>query len=88
MKKLKAKNTEIYLNYRVVKIDGERVFIESKEGTETLDGIDDIVVATGMKPYIPFEYKGSAPVFYVGDVEKVAKAQNAIQNAYKLATGL
>jgi len=88
MKKLKANITDIYLNYRVVKVDGERAFIESKEETETLDGIDDIVVATGMKPYIPFEYEGNAPVYYVGDVEKVAKAQDAIRNAYKLAIGL
>ncbi len=86
MKKLKAKNTEVYLNYKVVKVDGNKVTIESNEETKTLDGIDDIVVATGMKPYIPFEYKGT--VYYVGDVEKVAKAQDAIQNAYKLAIEL
>ena len=88
MKKLKEKNTDIYLNYKVVKVDGKRVLIESKEGIKTLENINDIVVATGMKPYIPFEYNGSAPVYYVGDVEKVAKAQDAIRNAYKLAIGL
>ncbi len=88
LKKLKAKNTKIHLNHKVIRVDGDNVIIENEERKETLEGIDHIVVATGMKPYIPFEYKGNIPTYYVGDVEKVAKAQDAIQGAYKLALEL
>ena len=85
VKKLKEKGAEIYVNHTVVEVDGDKVIIEGKEGTKTLESIDDIVVATGMKPYVPFELNVDIHVYKVGDAEKVAKAQEAIHNAYKLA---
>jgi 2,4-dienoyl-CoA reductase-like NADH-dependent reductase (Old Yellow Enzyme family)/thioredoxin reductase len=88
VKKLKTKNTIIFVNHKVVKVDGDQVFIEGEEGIKTIDGIDKIVVATGMKSYIPFKYIGSSPVFYVGDAKKVGKAQEAIHDAYELAISL
>jgi pyruvate/2-oxoglutarate dehydrogenase complex dihydrolipoamide dehydrogenase (E3) component len=88
VKKLKEKGAEIFVNHTVVEVDGDKVMIESKEGAKTIDGVDDIVVATGMKPYVPFELNVDIPVYTVGDAEKVAKAQEAIQNAYKLALEL
>jgi len=88
VKKLKDKGAEIYVNHTVVEVDDDKVIIESKEGTKTIDSVDDIVVATGMKSYIPFELNVDIPIYTVGDAEKVAKAQEAIHNAYKLALEL
>jgi 2,4-dienoyl-CoA reductase-like NADH-dependent reductase (Old Yellow Enzyme family)/thioredoxin reductase len=88
VKKLKAKNTEIFLNHKVVEIDGDKVIIEGEEGSKTIDGIDKIVVATGMKSFVPFEKVGSVPVYLTGDAQKVGKAQDAIRDAYELAISL
>ncbi len=88
VKKLKAKNTEIYVNHKVTAIDGKRVTIEADGGNKTLDGVDKIVVATGMKSFVPFEYNGKAPLYTIGDADKVGKAQEAIRQAYELALSL
>ncbi len=88
VKKLKAKNTEIFLNHKVVEVDGDQVIIESDSGTETVNGIDKIVVATGMKSFVPFDKVGSVPVYLTGDAQKVGKAQDAIRDAYELAISL
>ena len=88
VKKLKEKGTEIYLNHKVTEVAGTKVIIENNEGSKTLDNIDDIVIATGMKSYIPFEYKGDIPTYVVGDASRVGKAQEAIHDAYELASKL
>jgi pyruvate/2-oxoglutarate dehydrogenase complex dihydrolipoamide dehydrogenase (E3) component len=88
VKKLKEKGAEIFVNHTVVEVDDDKVMIESKEGAKTIEGVDDSVVATGMKPYVPFELNVDVPVYKVGDAEKVAKATDAIHNAYKLALEL
>ncbi len=88
VKKLKAKNAQIHVNHKVVEVDGSNVTIEGEEGKKTLTGIDKIVVATGMKSYLPFEYRGEAPVYTIGDADHVGKAQDAIREAYELALSL
>jgi 2,4-dienoyl-CoA reductase-like NADH-dependent reductase (Old Yellow Enzyme family)/thioredoxin reductase len=88
LKKLQAKNTRIFLNYKVVEVDGKRIKIEGQEGMKTIDGIDKIVVAAGMKSYVPFSKPGQVPVHFVGDAKKVGKAQDAIHDAYELAIHL
>ena len=88
VKKLKARNAEIFINHKVVEVDGNCVFIEGEEGISTIVGVDKIVVATGMNSYVPFDKVGSVPVYFVGDAKKVGKAQEAIHEAYKLAINL
>ena len=88
VKKLKARNAEIFINHKVVEVDGNCVFIESDDGKKTIEGIDKIVVATGMNSYVPFDKVGLIPVYFVGDAKKVGKAQEAIYEAYKLAINL
>jgi hypothetical protein len=41
-----------------------------------------------MKSYIPFDLNSKIPVHYVGDAQKVGKAENAIHDAYNLALTL
>jgi len=88
VKKLKAKNSEIFVNHKVVEVAGSKVIIESEEERKELENIDEIVIAAGMKSYIPFEYKGDTPIYKVGDANKVGKAQEAIHDAYELAINL
>lgn len=88
VKKLKEKQTEIFINNKVVEVKGSTVIIENTEGNKELTNIDEIVIATGMKSYIPFEYKGDIPIYKVGDSHKVGKAQEAIRDAYELCVNL
>ncbi len=89
LKKLKAKGAEIITQHTVTEVNGNEVKITGKEGDRILAGIDHIVVATGMRPYHPFESEeGLPPVYFVGDAQKVGKAQEAIREAYALALKL
>ena len=88
VKKLKVKETEIFVNHKVVEVVGSKVIIESTEGQKELENIDEIVIATGMKSYTPIKYKGDTPIYLVGDAKKIGKAQEAIHDAYELALNL
>ncbi len=91
LKNLKENNVEIYTGWLVSKVDGDKVYIKNKSGEEKIfEGIDDIVVATGMRPYNPLEekLKGKIEYYVIGDAKKVGKAQDAIRDAFNLAVGL
>jgi len=88
LKKLQAKNAEIFVKHKVVEVNAGQVFIESEDGMKTIEGVDKIVVATGMNSYAPFDKVGLVPVYFVGDANKVGKAQDAIHDAYELAVNL
>ena len=90
VKKLKEKNTEIFVNHKVIEVDGSRVYIENGDSIKEIyiEDIDKIVVATGMKSYLPFKIMGETPVYVIGDAKKVGKAQEAIHDAYKLTISL
>ncbi len=88
LKKLKSKNVQILTNHKVVEIDRNKVILQSDDETKEINGIEEIVVATGMKSYIPFDYNGETPIYFVGDAAKVGKAQDAIHDAYKLVIDL
>ncbi len=86
VKFLKEKNTTIYLNHKVIEVDYDKVTIESTDNkTITIDNIDKIIVTAGMKSYVPFEPDSKLPVHIIGDAQQVAKAEDAISNAYELA---
>jgi thioredoxin reductase len=88
IKKMKDKGAVMLVNHRVTEVDGDKVMVESDEGQKAFDEVDHIVVATGMKSYLPFEAGGKIPVYSVGDAQKVGKAQEAIREAYELAVKL
>ncbi len=89
LKKLKMKNVPIYTGCQVTKIDGGKVFL-SGEKEMVLQGVDKIVVATGMKSFAPLydHLKTKVPVFLIGDAKKVGKAQDAIRDAFVTAMNL
>ena len=85
LKKLKSKNVEIIVNHKVVEVNGTQVLLEGKDGKRIINGIDKIVITTGMKSYIPFERTGKTPFYFIGDAKEVGNAKDAIHSAYKLA---
>jgi len=89
MKSLEEGGVSIYLNSRVVKVDGKKVFVEGEHST-VIDNIDHIILAAGMKSYNPLEEKleGEIPVWVIGDAKKVGKAQDAIKDAFETAKNL
>jgi len=89
LKKLHAKNVQIFTTTKVEKVDGNQVYLSGKNETTLMD-IEHIVVATGMKSYHPLaeQLEGKIPLNIIGDALKVGKAQEAIHNAYFTAKQL
>jgi hypothetical protein len=72
-----------------VEINGDKVYIENEHNLKIkIEGVDKIIVAAGMKSYIPFHPEHKIPTYYVEDSSSVGKAENAIHDAYKLALTL
>ncbi len=88
LKKLKEKAAKILLNSKLSEVNGNTLTIESQDGKQEIQGIDKIVIATGMKSYMPFELNTETPVYIIGDAKKVGKATEAIRDAYELALNL
>jgi 2,4-dienoyl-CoA reductase-like NADH-dependent reductase (Old Yellow Enzyme family)/thioredoxin reductase len=83
--KFKQHNVQILLKHKVIEVNGTTLILENENHERVqLQNIDEIVVSVGMQSYKPFET--SVPMHFVGDALKVAKAQDAIYEAYKLAT--
>lgn len=89
LKKLKIKQVPIYTNYKVNRIDGDKIFL-SGEKEIVISGVDKIVVATGMKSLntLGEKLRGKIPVWVVGDAKEVGKAQDAIRSGYEVAKDL
>ena len=87
--KLQQKNAKIYTKTKVIKIDGGKATLEG-EHSETIDGIDHIILATGMKSYNPLssELEGKMTFYSVGDAKQVGKVKDAIRSGFELATRL
>ncbi|MCD6355618.1 MAG: FAD-dependent oxidoreductase [Prolixibacteraceae bacterium] len=89
VKKLKEKGTEIFLKHKVVEIERSKIIIENTDRERVvINGIEKIIVATGMKSFIPFEPDEKVPVHIIGDAKQVRKAEEAIHDAYELALKL
>ena len=89
LKKFKMKEVPVYTGYRVKRVNGDKVFL-SGDKEITIDNIDHIVVATGMKSYNPLEelLKNKLSVVTIGDARLVGKAQDAIRDGYVTAKDL
>jgi NADH dehydrogenase FAD-containing subunit len=84
LEKLKQKHAQILTSTRVVAVEGNTLKLENASGEKmTIAAVDLLVVATGMKAYLPFE--SSRPTHWIGDANKVGKAEDAIKSAYELA---
>jgi len=83
LKKLVAKNTPIYTNYRVTHIENGDVQLDG-DPPLTIHDIDKIVVAAGMKSRneLVGELEGRIPVHVIGDARRVGNAQEAIRDGF------
>lgn len=89
LKKLQENHTQLYTQYKVGEIDGDRVILENEHGAKTtLNGIHKIIIAAGMRSYVPFTPDNQLPVHYIGDAHAVGKAENAIFEACQVALSL
>jgi len=90
--KLKKHAVEMFVNHKVTEIiNDHQVLIEDKAGnTKTLNKIDKIVIATGMKSVNELQYdlQGKIPVHIIGDAIKPAKAREAILTAFNAAKSI
>ncbi len=89
LKKLKEKGVEIYTDTRVTAVDDDKVILEGKEN-RTLEGVDHIVLATGMKSYNPLydNIQDKIPTYVIGDAKAVGKADDAIRDGYSIGLTL
>ena len=85
LKMMKEKETVFSDHTHINKVEGKTVFAEKNGEKIQFNDVDIIVVSTGMNSYIPFEPETNIPVYFIGDANHVAKAEEAIHNAYKLA---
>jgi 2,4-dienoyl-CoA reductase (NADPH2) len=89
LKALQNENVNIFVDTTVKSVQGDKVMIEGVNVKQTLDNIDIIVLATGMKKYNPYENVDfDKPVHVVGDAKEVGKAKDAIKDAYETAKEL
>lgn len=90
LKSMKEKGTTFSDHTHIKKVKKETVFAERNGENIKFEGIDTIVVSTGMKSYNPLEeeLKDKMPVYIVGDAKKVGNAQDAIRSGYETALQL
>ena len=87
LKALQDENVNIFVNTKVQKIYDNNVAIQGADFTQTIEDIDVIILATGMKSYSPFKKESfTKPVHFIGDAKKVGKAQDAIEDGFFIAT--
>ncbi len=88
-KLMNSPSLRIYKTWTVTRVDGDKVILQG-DGEKTIDGVDKIVVAAGMRPYNPLQekLKGKVKTWTVGDARKVGKAREAISSAYTLGKSL
>ncbi len=86
LKAFQNENMTVFVNTKVKKISGKKVFIEGVDFKKTINDIDHIILATGMKSYNPFStINFDKPIHIIGDAIKVGKAKDAIENAFYIA---
>ncbi len=89
LKKLREKGVEIFTETRVTTVNGDKVTLEGKEN-RTLEGIDHIVLATGMKSFNPLydKIQDKIRTYVIGDAKAVGKADDAIRDGYSIGLTL
>jgi NADH dehydrogenase FAD-containing subunit len=89
LKKLREKGVEIFTETRVTTVEDDKVTLEGKEN-RTLEGIDHIVLATGMKSFNPLydKIQDKIRTYVIGDAKAVGKADDAIRDGYSIGLTL
>jgi pyruvate/2-oxoglutarate dehydrogenase complex dihydrolipoamide dehydrogenase (E3) component len=89
LKSFESADIQIFTKAKVLEVQDKKLICEQDGQELILENVDNIVMATGMKPYHPFEgVEISVPIHYVGDANKVGKAQDAIKDGFKVALSI
>lgn len=90
LNKLSAHNTPLYSGHKVVEVRDDVVIIENENEQKQIEGIEKIIVATGMQSYRPLAEELNDDINYkiVGDASRVGKAQDAIRSAFTTCRNL
>ncbi len=86
--KIMTENGVIFSDYtHIKKIEGKSILAKRNGESIKFDGIDTIVVSTGMRSYNPLEeeLKNKIPVYIIGDARCIGNAQDAIRDGYQTA---
>ncbi len=79
---------KIFTSAKCVEIKDTAVVIEKDGKPETIEGIESVIVAAGVRPYNPLAEaldKSGIEHYVIGDAQKTAKIINAIQAAAEIA---
>ena len=89
LKSFETADIQIFTTTKVLEVQ-DKTLICQKDGQELkLEDVDEIILATGMKPYHPFEEQDLiVPIHFVGDANKVGKAQDAIRDGFITALSI
>ncbi len=85
LKYLKENDVEIITSAKVEAVKNNKVIISYNGTKKEITGIEHIILATGMKPYLPFDIKNA---HIIGDAKNVGKAQTAIRDGYEIGISL
>jgi 2,4-dienoyl-CoA reductase (NADPH2) len=86
--KMMTENGVIFSDHtHIKKIEGKTIFAERNGESIRFEGIDTIVVSTGMRSHNPLEenLRGMIPVYVIGDARFIGNAQDAIRDGYQTA---
>ncbi|RLD42468.1 MAG: oxidoreductase [Bacteroidetes bacterium] len=86
LKAFQNENIMIFTSAIVEEINGDKIIFIKDNIKQEIEGIDMLVVATGMKKDVPFDSgEFNKEIHVIGDASKVGKAQTAIFDAYSLS---
>jgi len=86
LQNLQNEKVKIFTQSKIIEINNHTIHFELNQKICKLEGVDLIIVATGMKANVPnLKNKFNKPIYIIGDAAKVSKAQHAIFSAYELA---
>lgn len=89
LKQLTHTGTRIYTGAKVTKVDGHTIYFTCKSSEHILENIDLIVLAAGMKAYLPFPINPSDNKLHIiGDARQPGKAQAAIYEGRQVGISL
>ncbi|MFO8235847.1 MAG: FAD-dependent oxidoreductase [Bacteroidales bacterium] len=90
LSKLQQNKVETFTNYKVKRVEGDKVVIEGGGSEKVLEGIDKIVVTAGIQSHKPLQHEleQKIPVYVIGDAKKVGKAKDAISDGFQIASAL
>ncbi|MBW2108713.1 MAG: FAD-dependent oxidoreductase [Deltaproteobacteria bacterium] len=87
---LKEWGVTVLTETKVLRKEGNTVYVENRDGELAIEHVDAIVIAKGMEPETALENElaGKIDLYKIGDCSTVGKALDAIHSAFECAIGI